>query len=118
MNRLLHGISLHADDRGELIAVELEQAPFVVKRVFVVRAPDQQVQRGGHVVLCHELLILMSGEVTAHISRHAAEDVVLSERLTEPGQSVQLFPGDFIEYFLDNPLSSVLVLADQPFEAR
>jgi hypothetical protein len=112
------GISAHLDERGTLVAVELAEVPFDVRRLFVVVAPGHSARRGGHTVGCRELLVLVSGSVTVSIADAMTRQVLRSIRLSEPGESVLLLPNDFIDYVLDTPESSIVVLADSAFVPR
>jgi hypothetical protein len=39
---------VYKDSRGELAALDLEMLPFVVKRVFTIKANGVEIIRGGH----------------------------------------------------------------------
>ena len=99
----------YVDARGLLLPVELGDVPFPVARVFVVVGPPEGATRGGHVVSCQELVVLVSGSAQVRY-RGVATD------LPEPGSSVLVVPGDVIEYDLAPGGSTVLVLADQAYE--
>lgn len=97
------------DPRGLLLPVELGDVPFPVARVFVVVGPPDGATRGGHVVSCQELVVLVSG--SADVRYDGATNA-----LTEAGASVLLAPGSVVEYDLAPGGSTVLVLADRAFE--
>lgn len=58
--------SVHADSRGQLVALEFGRGlPFDLKRAFYVYGVPGKTQRGGHChKRCHEVLIALSGSVT------------------------------------------------------
>lgn len=58
-----HAFSQIADPRGILSAYELDDAPFLTRRVFVVSGPLGGAWRGEHQASCEELIVLIGGRV-------------------------------------------------------
>ena len=107
------GVSKHVDARGTLLAVELTQTPFEVQRIFTVTAPGTTVHRGNHSIDYRELIVLVSGRVTVHVTPD--EGAPSTTVIQTPGETLLVEPHAFIEYTLDGPSSTILVLADKPF---
>lgn len=101
---------VHRDPRGALLAVEGADLGFPLARVFTVQGTPERLPRGGHVADCREVLVLVSGTVTGTIGPAPFA-------LRTAGDSVQVSPGERIDFRLDEH-SVLLVLCDQPFEAR
>ena len=97
------------DDRGRLVPVDLADLPFVPRRVFVVTGPPEGATRGGHVVPCRELVVLVSGTATL---RHDGATTTLAAA----GERLLLEPGGEMDYDLAPGGSTILVLADAPYE--
>ncbi len=71
-----------SDERGELIPFELdENFPFVVKRVYLVTAKNDQI-RGGHAHLIEdEIFVAASGSITALVNDGENEaEIVLDQK--------------------------------------
>jgi hypothetical protein len=96
------------EPRGMLLPIDLGDVPFDASRLFVVVGPPEGATRGGHVVPCQELLVLVSGAVEVRYGG-------VTTRLTEPGGTVLLSPGGLVEYDLAPGGSTLLVLADAPY---
>jgi hypothetical protein len=105
------------DERGTLIATELSDVPFAVKRVFVVRGPEGGAVRGNHTVNGCQLIMLLSGAVTMDIGA-SVERLDHTVTLTEVGSRILLPDGTYIRYVLPDERSSILVLCERSFEAR
>ncbi|MCU1513912.1 MAG: isomerase [Microbacteriaceae bacterium] len=104
----------YSDDRGRLLPVEHADLPYKPSRVFVVTAMPAGTSRGDHAVRCRETIVLVSGGAEVHL--HDAESTELEHfRLATPGDTVHLNPGDYVSYTLDDPASTVLVLAEDPY---
>jgi len=103
--------------RGRLIATNLASIPFSVSRVFFVSAPGRPVTRGGHVTTCHEVICVLSGSVLIRRSVMSNNTVEKSEHLlSDPGDSLIVSEGMFIEYDLQTSNSEILVFASAEFE--
>lgn len=103
------------DERGTLLPIELDEVPFAVRRVFVVHGAADAPPRGGHVVPCDELVVLVCGSATFQVRCGESERTV---PLTERGERILLRPGDHVAYELDGPASAILVLASEPFRPK
>ncbi len=101
------------DERGRLVPVELAEVPFVPARVFVVVATTGAVTRGGHAADCTELLVLVEGSASVTLTH--VEGAPREHRLRAPGDRLLVAEGTHVEYTLDRPGSTVLVLADRPY---
>jgi hypothetical protein len=108
-------LRVHADPRGVLLPVDLDDVPFPVRRIFVVTGPEGGAERGGHLVSCHELVVLVAGRAEIRIGADA-EELPETVVLDQPGDAVQLGPDEFMAYSLGGA-SSILVLADRAYAA-
>jgi len=105
-------------ERGQLLAADLGDIPFPVKRVFVVVAPGRPVSRGGHVVTCKQLICLVEGSALIRTSVIRNNATVTTEHLLEhPGDSFLLSEGTFIDYDLHTPNSEIIVFASEAFQS-
>jgi len=100
---------VHVDERGQLLPVDLRDLPFAPARCFVVTGPPEGATRGGHLVPCRELVVLVSG------SADVRQDGV-TVRLAQPGDTLLLEPGVYMDYDLAPGGSTILVLADRPYD--
>jgi hypothetical protein len=103
------------DERGELVAVELDALPFSPRRAFVVSSPFEGSVRGNHTILSAEVMILLHGRAEVQLGSdadHLSGPVLLEE----PGASLELPAGRYIRYRLHGPDSSVLVLAAEAYQ--
>jgi hypothetical protein len=56
-------LSIHSDERGELLVVErLQPIPFDQRRVFVLSNMKLNAQRACHAVSCDEFFVVLAGE--------------------------------------------------------
>ncbi len=101
--------TVHVDERGSLLPVDLDRLAFTPVRAFVVTGPPEGATRGGHRVPCREQVVLVSGRVEL---RYGGERVLLAE----PGATMLLEAGERMEYDLAPGGSTILVLADEPYE--
>ena len=97
--------------RGRLLPLELADVDFAVRRVFTVTGHASGSDRGDHVVTCAELLVLVSGSVSVEVDGTVTV-------LGEPGQGLRLERGHFVRYTLSDDRTTMLVLADQPYDAE
>jgi len=98
----------YRDERGTLLPIELADVPFPVRRLFVVTAPPDGADRGGHEVTCREQVVLVTGRAELRID---GRTVVLDT----PGSSTLIEPGESMDYELGAGGSTIVVLADQPW---
>lgn len=103
------------EGRGSLLAVELGDLPFPVRRVFVVNGRPGGVDRGDHVVSCSEAIVLLTGTACFRTTVAGAGEYV-DVRLDRRGQRLYLDRGDHVRYRLVDEHSSILVLAEHPYE--
>jgi hypothetical protein len=96
------------DERGTLVPIELADAAFAPRRVFVVAAPAAGATRGGHQVTCREQVVLVSGRAELHINDR-------TEVLDQPGATLLIEPGETMSYDLAPGGSTIVVLADEPW---
>ena len=55
-------LNFHHDDRGNLVVLDAETVPFVIKRVFFVYGIPVTAMRAGHAHKeCHQVLVCVSG---------------------------------------------------------
>jgi uncharacterized RmlC-like cupin family protein len=104
----------YSDDRGRLLPVEHADLPYKPSRVFVVTAMPTGSTRGDHAVRCRETIVLVSGGADVHL-RDSGSTELEHFRLAVPGDTVHVSPGDHLSYTLDDPASTVLVLAEDPY---
>ena len=108
-------ISVSHDERGELLAVELGDLPFVPRRVFVASSPPDGSVRGNHTIPCAQLMILVHGRAEVELGPDL-DQLSTPVVLEEPGASIYLPAGRYIRYRLHGPDSRVLVLADEAYQ--
>ena len=106
-----HRLPVHRDARGALIAVENEALAFAPVRTFVVTG-STGAPRGDHLVPCRQTMLLVNGTVTVTAGRDGERR---TEVLTEPGDAVDLEPGEYVLYRLADTASTVVVFADRPY---
>jgi hypothetical protein len=116
VTREIRRLPVHDDERGSLLPVELGDVGFPVARVFVVTGPDGGAWRGDHGVPCRELVVLVTGRAEVRV-RPRPESASETFVLDRPGEAIELRPGDSMEYHLTDGLSTILVLADAPYDA-
>jgi hypothetical protein len=105
-------------ERGQLIAANLSDIPFPVKRIFVVAAPGRPVSRGGHVATCEQLICLVAGSALIRTSVIRNNATLTTEHLlAHPGDSFLLSEGTFIDYDLHTPNSEIIVFASDAFQS-
>lgn len=107
--------ALAADARGTLMPIEFSKVPFTVRRLFVVTGPLGGATRGEHLVPCAQLLCLIGGEASVRVGPDA-NSLGLEMRLTHLGQCLLLREGSYVLYTLSDAASSLLVLAEQPYQ--
>ena len=107
-------LPVHRDARGDLLPVELDEVEFPVRRVFVVTAPPEGADRGGHEVSCGELVVLLTGRAEVRVGERS-DDLSETVVLDGPGAGVYLARGEFMTYRLDGS-SSILVLAEEAYD--
>ncbi len=98
---------MHVDQRGTLVAMDLDRVGHPVARVFVVTDCPAGVERGLHPAPCRETAVLVAGGADFWVGgdRH---------RLEEAGDRVLIPAGSLVRYTLDDPDSTLLVLAEAP----
>ena len=110
MSAVEGSLPLFTDPRGSLLPIEFDELPFAPVRIFLVTGPEEGARRGGHLVPCRELLVLITGSATV-------TNAGRTTRLDRPGQWVLLEHGKMVDYVLDPGSSTVAVLADEPYVA-
>ena len=103
------------DERGTLLPIELDDVGFVVRRIFTVTGTSPASTRGEHLTDCHELIVLIQGEVEVTTRSLGVDRRVTLDR---PGATIEVVPDTFIRYRLRDDASTILVLADKPFRQR
>jgi dTDP-4-dehydrorhamnose 3,5-epimerase-like enzyme len=110
--RLLHART-HVDDRGWLTTLDADLAGFGVTRAFLVGSADGST-RGGH---AHrqgrQLLTLVTGRVRVDM-RWRGE--AASQELAGDDRSILIEPGVWATQTYLDPLSSLVVLCDTPYD--
>jgi dTDP-4-dehydrorhamnose 3,5-epimerase-like enzyme len=121
MAKPLNSISLidlphHFEDNGDLIVIEgNKHIPFSIARVFVVRAPKNEI-RGQHAhKQCTQFLICHSGSI--EVICDDGENIT-NYLLDRPNFGLMIPPGIWAQqtYLTDN--SVLTVLCDRPYEAE
>lgn len=103
------------DERGSLLAVEFDQLDFPVRRVFVVSGRPGGADRGDHAVPCTQLVVLLAGSAF-FTTTAAATGAIADVKLDRRGQRLDLREGDHVQYRLPDEHSSILVLAEHPYD--
>jgi hypothetical protein len=117
MSDLSTSFASFPDERGTLVAVELGDVDFDVRRIFTVVGPAGGSSRGGHALHCRELIILVSGEATVEIG--PGHDGPFDQRvLAHPGDSLDVAAGTWLRYTMRDEGSVIVVLAAAAYEPR
>lgn len=103
------------DERGSLLPIELGDVPFTVRRSFIVTGPVGGATRGEHVVPCAQLLCLVAGSADVRVGE-GSDSLGDAALLREAGDHVLLAPGEYVSYRLADEHSTVIVLAEQPYQ--
>ncbi len=102
-----------ADQRGMLLPIELEDIPFVVRRIFVISPGDAGEIRGGH---SHrngrQLLVCLDGEIEVSLQEAGCTHAVT---LRPDGVSLIIEAGLWSQQTYASASSRLLVLSDQNF---
>ncbi len=106
---------VHVDERGRLLVVEHRTLDYSPARVFVVTAVPTGVSRGNHVVPCRQTMVLVAGG--ADVTVRTLHGTERQERLDAPGDATALAPGEYVSYTLDDPASTIMVLAEEDYQA-
>jgi dTDP-4-dehydrorhamnose 3,5-epimerase-like enzyme len=105
----------HFENNGNLIVMEgNKQVPFSIARVFIVKAPKDEV-RGQHShKKCTQFLICNSGSVEVICDDGTNRQIYL---LNKPNKGLLIPPGIWAQqtYLMEN--SILTVLCDRPYEA-
>lgn len=103
-----------ADQRGTLLPIELEDIPFVVRRIFVISPGDAGEIRGGH---SHrngrQLLVCLDGEIEVSLQEAGCTHAVT---LRPDGVSLIIEAGLWSQQTYASASSRLLVLSDQNFD--
>jgi hypothetical protein len=101
------------DERGILVAVEFDQIPFTVKRVFTIHGPETGATRGEHRAPCDQMIVNTgAGRVLVTLG-DGADPIALDAT----GNAVLIPKGIWVEFELFDEQSSVLVLASERYVA-
>lgn len=104
---------VHKDSRGELIALELDKLPFIVKRVFTIKVNADEIIRGGHAHKeCWQFLYPSAPGVKVsflNLNSAGSAELDLGEGLIVP-------PFNWIEVAIPNQSIFVNVLASHPYD--
>jgi dTDP-4-dehydrorhamnose 3,5-epimerase-like enzyme len=104
---------VHADERGVLTTLSLEQHAFSAVRTFIVEAPDGAV-RGGH---GHrrgrQLLLWLAGEIEIELRYRGAVDNLV---LDEEHRAILIEPPVWASQTYRGSRASLLVLCDTPYD--
>ena len=105
---------VHADPRGELVALEqFASLPFAPKRVFFMKVDSSSVVRGGHANSCDELIVAVSGSVLVELDNGHER---ASTRLSGCDQALWISAGILIRLKEFGPGTVLLVCASAPYE--
>ena len=105
------------DERGALIAAEFPALPFEPKRVFMVSGAAGGSRRGGHTVACEQLIVLVAGAANLAVSAGPSSPVE-KIALSAAGECVLLRTEEYIDYWLRDEASTVLVFASEAYSPR
>jgi hypothetical protein len=110
----IEGKDLQVHD--ELIAIDFSILPWTPQRVFTVVASEDSQNRGNHLAGCNEFVTLICGNVSFYVTEEGKSEAVIM--LKNPGESIFITSASFVRYTLHEKNSTILVLADRPYEAR
>ncbi len=108
---LEHGVNV--DFRGELAAFEdFNNLPFLLERVFFIKAGTAGISRGGHANSCDEAIIALSGSVLVEANNGHQK---ASVRLDSSNEMVWIKPGVVVSLLDFAPNTILLVCASARF---
>jgi UDP-2-acetamido-3-amino-2,3-dideoxy-glucuronate N-acetyltransferase len=100
--------------RGSLVAFDLEDLPFVPRRVFVVRDVPAGAVRGGHAhARGEQLLVCSAGEVAVELRREGETARVV---LDTPTLALLVRSGVWARQTYEGPDTVLAVLATTPYD--
>lgn len=105
---------LHIEDNGYLSVFEVgKQVPFVIQRVFVVTAPENDI-RGEHAHKeCSQLLVCVNGKIKVTFDNGKEKGLILLEKMSE---GILIPPGTWaIQEYIDRN-SVLMVLCDRVYD--
>jgi len=104
---------VYKDNRGELAALDLEMLPFIVRRVFTIKANGIDVTRGGHAHKeCWQYLYPSeSGASVSFLNLNSAGSVELNL-----GEGLVVPPFNWIEVKIPNESVIINVLASHSYD--
>jgi UDP-2-acetamido-3-amino-2,3-dideoxy-glucuronate N-acetyltransferase len=104
----------HSDESGLLGVIEFSKIPFVPKRLFWITGVSPESIRANHAHrTCHQLLVCMSGTVTASITTTQKLEKVVVLSL---GEVLHLEPLNWLQLHTFSENSVLAVLASEPYD--
>jgi hypothetical protein len=100
----------------ELIAVDFSILPWTPQRVFTVIASEDSQHRGNHLAGCNQFVTLICGNVSFYVTEEGKSEAVIT--LKNRGESIFITSTSYVKYTLHEKNSTILVLADRPYEVR
>ena len=109
----LRRLSCVADRTGSLVAIDLaREVPFVPRSFFaLVESPEGSFRADHARIQCVQLMVLLSGEVTALVDNARERSAV---RLSAPGDAILMPPGTWGGLLGFAPSTALAVFASEP----
>ena len=102
------------DDRGNLTVLEFSNLRIKPKRLFWVKNLPEGVMRGNHFhKVCNQVLICIEGKISVKLT---LPDGTQTSYLLEKNIGIDLPTNHLVQYEFKSPDSSLLVIADQPYD--
>lgn len=109
----LYQITPNIDERGSLVAIDLSEISFSIKRVFLIKA-SSSVERGGHGHFRgRQFLMHVSGTVTIELQHNGD---IETEQLTGPGNCLLIEPGVWSSQKYADETSALFVCCDTSYD--
>lgn len=112
----LFDLPVRADARGELIAFDHADWPFMPQRSFMVDRVPPGVARGGHAhKACQQVLVCTRGRLEIRIARETSRASVILDRPTE---ALYLAAGVWSQQVYLEADTQLLVFASLPYDPQ
>ncbi len=114
MQILKHKFEQHGDERGNLVAIEKNDIPFEIKRVYYMFDTKRDVRRGFHAHKeLEQLLICVHGSCKIHLDDGKEKQEIL---LDVPHEGIYLKGTIWREMYDFSEDAVLMVLASEPYD--
>lgn len=110
-----YDLPVNSDERGNLVAVEnLNDIPFLVKRVFYVYGNTDSLPRAGHAnTVCEQACICLSGSCRVYLNDGIVEE---SFSMDKPSRILHISKNVWVEITDFSEDCIILVLASENYD--